>query len=382
MPVNGLNKTEMNKCTPQCCLPVEMFEDQNLARSRQCLHCDGVPFAPKRDSNGKTHCSSCSCRFDIHLPDYESLQLLSQTSVKCRIHSQCDWKGRLADYASHPQLLPKKTGLSSNRGQSLNLNGTQQILPLSKTQNCSCNNSTQKPVSEAIDLENRLRSFIDRLETKQKLTETLTRAIYFNEYIQDRINDLPKFDSVMKPLPKDSLKIDSAKIQARFDKGNSNSLPRSRKRGVLENKISEQLSIPPDAKAEAVQPTNEQKSQESKTEISQAQNPTGSQIAETMNIPSKWSDGSRSEFLWKFSVTGPSPDNAAVDFVVKSHRFNISIMKQSLSNFGIRKKFSECNSDNFIGLCLRGQEFCQSDDPRATKIGREIWKVKYKKKEY
>jgi hypothetical protein len=317
-------------------------------------------------------------------PSIPTMTKISSSSAKHRSSAsftpQCNWKGLLADYASHvhPPLNSQnplqRTDSALEGDQSLLLNTVQQTLPQSKAQNCACNKSIRKPISEAIDLENRLRSFIDRLQTEQELADALTKAMYFNEYIRDRINQLPKFEPAMRPLPRDSLKINSAKIKEQLDKGEGNSPAQNRKARALDKKMSKQLSVPIEVKDPAIQTTDGQTTQETQTEISlmtkscedkysQAEKndltnvkdsaiqvatyeqstrdsqtetlpvpqPTGAHIAEIMNTPNKWSEDFRSEFLWKDTFD---------DHIRKYDCWNFAIMKQSLSNFGGRKKYS------------------------------------------
>jgi hypothetical protein len=177
----------------------------------------------------------------------------------------------------------------------------------------------------------------------------------------------------MKPLPKDSFKINSDKIKARAYRGKSTSPLRRQSTDALWNKTTKEQPPTP-AEETKEQKAIQQVTQETQTEQQPLPKPAGAQIVELMTSPNNWGEDSRFEFLWRYSMW------SSVD---KYYDYDIRMMKQSLSNFGARKKFTPRATDyDYIGLCLRGTEFCRSNNPRATKIGQTIWKVMYRDKGY
>jgi hypothetical protein len=355
----------MNKCTIECCAPIEIFEDQDLARTRQCFHCEGVPLASMRDTTGKIHCSSCNCRFDIHSNDEEDQQIIGKTTVTCRIHPQCDWWDCLSRYQSHINLSPVP---QFNTEPILNFNSTQPILPLPKIDQRHSQTTSQTPANKllalqttAADIAERLKSFIDQLTNQSHLNEMVTLLVNFTAYTKTKIDQLRKDNDINKKISGEHLFNLPTWNPAYENNSMGNELIDSMPTNIFSD-ILDSVTVP----------SNEQKTTTSQAENSKPTKPNQKQIDELMKIPTNWSDDLRSEFMWK---------NAKVNSIFKYYRWNISIIKQSLINFGGRKKLIARNANNdYIGLCLRGPEFCQSDDPRATKIGKEIWKVCYRNK--
>ncbi len=399
----------MSKCVPQCCASIEIFEDQDLARSRKCAHCDGVPFISKRDPAGKTHCWTCNCQFNVQFPDYETLQLMSPAIVSCRIHPQCNWKGCFSDYGGHVQypltlISTAKADSQLEKTPPLDSNNTQPTLPKSKAENNQDKSTANGLLVERIEAVICLRNYMAKLKTREEHQDLANMLNELSGYSKARMAQLSDSDPAHKPLPQTSSTADKTKTAPKLKKKKKKSKVAKQNTDVLKNTTSQEQPTTTDAKDTTIQPTNEQRTQESQIQIPKPKEdqpspseqinepeikdpvnqptheqksrvcqpqilklakPTAAQISEIMKIPYRWSDELCSEFLLK---------DPYWEFIHKSHRSNLSIMKQSLKNFGGRKKVTKRNNYDSIGLCLKGPEFCQSDEPRANKFGKKIWK--------
>jgi hypothetical protein len=373
----------MSQCTEQCCPPLEIFEDQDFAKTRQCSHCEGVPIASKRDTNGKVHCGSCSCEVDIDPNDKEEQMVISQASVTCRIHPDCHWWDCFSLYANHvqPQANSQNlfTGSQSELDGNLTLsfNSAQKILSLPKVEDSQSKASTQNSGGELLtlqaavaDITERLKNLMNRLTTESEMKIALTILENFTLRLVQKIDLLPKAGDVSHLLSKDFLTNSQLNLLTWNETDVKQSMVKKLTDDLPNTMTSTDMLLMTNVQDAPIQPIKEQNAQENPVAIFGPTITTRSQIAEFMKTPIKWNKDFRSELLYKYSNQ---------NWISKSFCFNMRIMKHSLQDFGLRKKFKGRNTNNdMIGLCLRGPEFSQSDDPKAVKIGTEIWKVKFK----